>query len=126
MAAQWDRDPKTLDYIVQNGSPVNTPPGDLLVPALIRLRCPKNKWMYNPDLGSKLSEVKKNTMASPHNVELIETLAAQALKPMVDDGRALDIAAKVVEQGRAQGIGFVAEIIGKDGQPQVLGLPSVG
>lgn len=126
MAEQWDRDPKTLDYVVSNGAPVNTPAGDLLVPAFIRLRCPKGRWMYDTTLGSRLGEVKKNTMTSPHSVQLTETLAAQALQPLIDDGRATEVTTTVVEQGRPQGIGFVAVITGKNGQPQVLQLPSVG
>lgn len=128
MGEQWQRDPKTLDYVIESGAPAKTDPGDLKIPAFIRLRCPREKWMYAPNrqYGSRLREVKKNNMTSPHSVQLTETLAAQALSPMVDDGRATEVQATVVEQGRAQGIGFVVVIISKNGQPQQIELPSVG
>ena len=127
MGEQWQKNAATKDYVIENGAPAKTASGDLLVPAFYRLQCPKNKWMYAPpDFGSRLGEVKKNNSTTPHTVQLTETLAAQALEPIVRDGRASEVVTRVVEQGRAQGVGFRAWLVGQNGEPQVLDLPSVG
>ncbi len=95
---QWDRDPATGDYVVENGKPVNTE--RLTVPAYIRLKTRRDGWMYAPssELGSEIATVQKLTTTTQST--LLENLCEQALAPMVNDGRASSVLAETIDGRR--------------------------
>ncbi len=85
----WQIDPATGDYVTSQGAPVNT--SSLTNPAYIRLKTKRNQWLYAPDstYGSDFYLIKKRP--SVNNNSALETIAAKALQPMVNDGRASKI-----------------------------------
>lgn len=82
-------DPKTGDYIVENGKPVID--SGLTTAAFIRLKTHRTQWLYAPDnqYGSDFYLVKKRHTNS--DAKLLETIANRALQPIIDDGRAADV-----------------------------------
>lgn len=86
----WNIDPKTGDYVVgADGAPVLTEA--LTVPAYYRLKIKRTQWLYADDttLGSDFYLQKKHR--TTQNPSLLEAVAARALQPIVDDGRASNI-----------------------------------
>lgn len=91
----WDIDPVEGDYILDKGSPVTT--NSLRVPAYFRLKVKRTQWMYAPDskYGSDFYTVKKRSQNN--STQRLESIAAKALQPIVDDGRASTIEAEVTD-----------------------------
>lgn len=94
----WDIDPKTGDYILQNGRPLTT--NSLRVPSYFRLKIKRTKWMYAPDskYGSDFYTIQKRPSDSAN--QRFEATATKALQPIVDDGRALQVQADVTDNSR--------------------------
>lgn len=83
----WLIDPETRDYRMHaNGTPVET--DSLLVPAYIRLRAPRRRWMYAPDPNWGSDFWRERRRHQPADGSRHETLANQALQPLLDSGRA--------------------------------------
>ena len=123
MSQNWDLDPSTGDYVMEGGSPVNTE--SLTIPAYIRLKVKRGTWLYAPDAtyGSDLYLIKKRrTTQSPTNVE---TAAAAALQPLLDDGRASEIDVTAIVATR-NAVGLQTTIIDARGEPVLLEIPSLG
>lgn len=124
MAKSWNLNPVSGDYVMRsNGTPEET--DSLTVPAYIRLKTGRQKWLYAPDTsyGSELHEIKKrHTSQDPSNLEAV---AVRALQPLVDDGRAdqIDIEAKTSYRNAA---GLQINITDAQGEPQTLNLDRIG
>lgn len=123
MAEQWDRDPKTGDYIMTGGAPKLTAENDLRIPAYHRLKIQRRRWLHAPDssYGSSLADVKKNSSGA---VQLTQTLAEQALAPIVEDKRATTATAEVTDQTR-DGIAFTASLVDANDHVQSIDLPGI-
>lgn len=128
-----DLDPKTGDYIMVNGQPQET--NHLTVAAYIRLKAPRQGlrrrdgtpggWMYAPDSkwGSNFW-AKRGTRISTQQTTEIEQVAAIALQPLADDGRASQIDLSIVASAIGA-LGLKAVITETNDQSQVT-IPSLG
>lgn len=91
----WDIDPITGDYILDpaTGRPKTT--NSLRVPAYFRLKIKRTQWLYAPDskYGSDYYTIQKRPAANAN--QRFENIAIKALQPIVDDGRASQVAATV-------------------------------
>lgn len=123
MSKQWEINPGTKDYVMESGSPVET--GSLKIPAYFRLKVRRGAWMYAPDseYGSDLHTIKKNR--SSQDASKIEAVAARALQPIADDGRAETIDVSVVEAAR-HGLGLKIDILDAQGETDSLNLEKIG
>lgn len=123
MAQNWNLDPKTGDYVLIGGSPEQT--NSLQIPAYIRLKTPRTRWLYAPDerYGSDFYTLQKRQ--TTRDSSLVETVAANALQPIVDDGRAQTIEVETTVLAR-NAIGLQTEILTADGSIEELTLPSLG
>lgn len=119
----WEIDPKTGDYIMQGGSPKQT--DSLRIPAYFRLKTQRTRWLYAPDdkFGSDFYAVTKRQ--STRDSSQIETIAATALQPLADDGRAAEITVETQVVAR-QGVGLKVEIVEANGRFDELILPPLG
>ena len=81
--------PGTGDYVIENGDTVQD--FTLLYPAYVRMKTQRKKWLYAPDdtYGSDLYKVKKRGNNTPR---LLESITTKTLQPLIDDGRATEIA----------------------------------
>lgn len=123
MSESWDIDPATGDYLQEKGNPI--PTRSLRIPAYIRLKTHRTGWLYAPDqnYGSDFYALKKRqTTRDSINVE---TIAARALQPILDDGRASEIDVNTVVAVR-NAIGMDVKIIDAQGEPEQLNIPSLG
>ena len=80
-------DPKTGDYVMDSQGKPTFEKG-LLVPAYLRLKASRSKWMYSPDVdyGSDYHLITKRVTRGD-NI-LVDAITEKALKPLLDDGRA--------------------------------------
>lgn len=108
---------------MQSGSPKQT--DSLRVPAYVRLKTPRNQWMYAPDesYGSDFHNLKKRQ--TTRDASQIETVAANALQPIADDGRARSIEVEATQVAR-HGVGLETKIAEASGRLDNLLLPSLG
>lgn len=87
-------DPVTRDYIYANGALQRDPARGLANAVYLRLMTPLGGWWADPTLGSRLHELQREK-----DVQRVELLAKQysdqALKPILDDGRARSITISV-------------------------------
>lgn len=122
MAKSWEIDPKTGDYIMEGGSPKET--DSLRIPAYIRLKTRRQQWLYAPDTqyGSDFHLVRKRR--TTEDASAIESIAARALQPILDDGRADSITVDTTATSR-HGVGLQASIVEADGTVENLDLPQV-
>lgn len=119
----WSLDPATGDYLMNsNGTPKET--DSLTIPAYIRLKARRTKWLYapDPDWGSDFYSVQKRHQ--PKDGSNLEAIALRALKPLIDDGRASTITVTASVQSR-YGVGLETEIIDASGSPDQLNLPAI-
>ena len=119
----WVVNPLTRDYINQNGSPQES--NSLTVPAYFRLAIPRGKWMYAPDdtFGADYDTVLKRPAVNGN--QIMETITTNALQPLVDDGRATQVQADVVENDRGA-TQIQATITDASNEVEVLTLPGLG
>lgn len=119
----WNIDPKSGDYIMKGGAPEQT--DSLNIPAYIRLKTPRLGWMYAPDdkYGSDFNTLKKRQ--TTRDASHIETIAANALQPIADDGRAKAIDINTVVISRS-GVGLETKMFKANGKMDKLILPSLG
>lgn len=113
----WKIDPDTGDYQIDaTGKPVRDE--SLLTPAYIRLKTPRNGWMYAPDrdFGSDFNFTQKRIKQTP---TLVRNVATRALAPMVRDERALEIFIDIVQAVR-HGIELKIDIRQADGKSATL------
>lgn len=119
----WDLDPKTGDYVMEGGAPKET--DSLNIPAYIRLKTPRLGWLYAPDTkyGSDFQTIKKRQ--SVRDASHVETVAANALQPILDDGRAESILVNT-EVVTRNAVGLKTEIERADGKLDTLKLDPLG
>ena len=119
----WLINPLTGDYVLNGGAPTQT--NSLQLPAYYRLKIKRKKWMYAPsdDYGSDYYTVVKRPASNSNS--LLETIGANALQPIVDDGRASSIEVQVVENVR-HGSGLQVTITDSSGQVEVQTFKGVG
>lgn len=118
----WEVDPKTGDYIMVNGSPKETV--SLTIPAYYRLKSRRGRWLHAPDAeyGSEFYLLKsKQANRKPAQVE---DVAARAMQPIVDDGRAdtIEVSTSVAGRGYIQ---LESKIFDATGTPETLKLEGV-
>lgn len=104
----WNLNPANGDYVLDAlGSPEQT--DSLLIPAYIRLKAPRTRWLYAPDTewGSDFYTVRKRHSALDGS--LCEQIGSRALKPLIDDGRASKVTLTATVQTRT-GIGLETKI----------------
>lgn len=123
MAQNWLLDPTTRDYVLANGSPVET--DSLLVPAYHRLRIQQGTWMYQPDAnyGSRFSRLKKRVTGG--DASEVENIALLALQPMMDDGRASSVTVEAVVSTR-NAVGLKTAIYKSRGTFEQFEIQSLG
>jgi phage gp46-like protein len=111
----WLIDPVKKDYVLKSGRPVET--DSLQVPAYIRIKTRRTRWMYAPDTdyGSDFYLIKKRR--STADASIFENTAAKALQPIVDDGRSsgISVTTQVLTRG---GVGMSIDITDARGQSQ--------
>lgn len=90
MPQNWNINPQTGDYVMDGGAPEET--NSLLIPAYFRLKVQRQTWLYAPDnsYGSDFATLKKN-LTTGGSADRIEQVAAAAVQPIADDGRASEI-----------------------------------
>lgn len=118
----WAIDPRTKDYELSRGNPVRDE--SLAFPAYARLTIAQNSWLYAPDdeYGSQFHAVRKNDAATDR---LLTSIATNALKPLLDDGRAESIVVNGADAAR-HGRSLQATIVGIEGEPVSIGFRPVG
>lgn len=134
MSQSWDIDPKTGDYIMAGGQPVQT--DSLRVPSYFRLKGHRKGfrqrdgtpggWLYAPDKkwGSAFW-TQVGTRISTRDTTKLETTAQQALQPLADTGRASKITLDVLGAGVGN-ISLRAKIVETNGNVDQLNMPSLG
>lgn len=116
-------DPVTGDYVLQGGSPKQT--DSLRIPAYIRLKTQRQKWLYAPDnnYGSDLYLIRRRK--TNQDTGFIEATAARAIQPMVDDGRAAAIQV-TAETSYRTALGLTTDIVDAQGDIERLNIPGLG
>ena len=123
MAQNWKLDPSTGDYVIENGRPVET--DSLTTPAYIRLKTPRNRWLYAPDdkYGSTFyTSSKRQSSQDPSNLERI---AEVALQPILEDGRAVEVTINTESASRNNVI-MSTTLQQESGDLETLILPKLG
>lgn len=118
----WLIDPGTGDYQISKGSPIRDE--SLQFPAYVRLKTVRKSWLYAPNtsFGSDISLIVKQTRNSP---QALESAAAKALQPIIDDGRALSIA--VDQTGNARFMEEIeVKIVDNNNQTQAVVMNPIG
>ena len=112
------------DYVLNEKGKIEET-DSLIIPAYIRLRTKKGKWMYAPDTsyGSTFFEAKKRKTNG--DASAMEKIASTALKPLIDDGRADQIDIDATYSSR-HAIGLEIKIESSKGLVDTLGLESLG
>lgn len=123
MAQNWKINPESGDYVLDGGKPVET--DSLTIPAYVRLKTDRTKWLYAPDdqFGSDLYLIKKRK--TTQDPTLMESTTAQALQPIVDDGRASEIEVATVFNSR-NALGMQIDILDAQGEKDTLSIPGLG
>ncbi len=81
--------PPTGDYSWVNGSWENAPRDGIENSVYLRLKTPRGYYWANPQLGSRLHLLQREKDL-PHAERLAREYAAEALAPMVKDGRLIN------------------------------------
>jgi phage gp46-like protein len=120
----WRINPKTGDYVMVNGAPVDDP--SLIYPAYYRVKAERTRWLYAPDTnwGSDLYTVKKRFTSN--EVNPLTNIVKRALQPMVTDKRAKSTSVDFLAPAGLNDTQMNATIVDAQGEPQVLPLVAVG
>jgi phage gp46-like protein len=120
----WQVDPKTGDYLMTNGSPIDDP--SLIYPAYYRIKVSRTRWMYAPNdrFGSDLYTVKKRFTVNDMNP--VNNLVSRALQPIIDDKRAKSVSVEIQAPFGRNDVEMAVTIVDSQGKPQTLNLPAVG
>jgi len=112
----WALDPHSGDFLTDKGLPIRDE--SLQVPAYIRLKTTRKKWMYAPDnnYGSDFATARKKTTRTS---SLLENIGEKALQPLIDDLRAESVAFTMNGIDR-HGESFLCEIIDADSQSEAF------
>lgn len=83
-------DPVTAGYVLTGGTPVRDPAGGLANAVYLRLMTPLGAYWADSNMGSRLHLLQREKDLNRVAI-LARQYAAQALKPLLDDGRALAV-----------------------------------
>lgn len=83
-------DPINRDYLVTNGAPVRDAAYGLGNAVYLRLMTPLGSWWQDASFGSRLHELQREKDLNRISI-LAKQYSEAALKPIIDDGRALSI-----------------------------------
>lgn len=83
-------DPVNRDYVVTDGVPGRDPASGLANAVYLRLMTPLGSWWQDAVFGSRLHELQREKDVRRISI-LAKQYAESALKPIIDDGRALSI-----------------------------------
>jgi phage gp46-like protein len=97
-------DPLQQDYVLLNGQSVRDPLAGLANAVYFRLMTPLGSYWADPTLGSRLHELQREKDLARIAV-LTKQYSDAALKPLLDDGRALNIDVSVSRTKDATGAG---------------------
>lgn len=108
---------------MSGGAPEQT--NSLKLPAYYRVKIKRGQWLYAPDssYGSDYHTLKKRPSINSNS--LLENIGANAVQPIVDDGRAKSIEVQVTENGR-HATGLKCKIIDASGQVELVTFPGIG
>lgn len=116
--------PQTGDYLADTarlGEWTRDPANGLLNAAYLRLMTPLGSWFGNTTLGSRLYE-----LARDKDLARVERLAQQyatdALKPLLDDGRALSIDVRTLRPGNGR-LALAIELVDARGVSSAFEMP---
>ena len=119
-------DPKTGDYIMENGAPV--PSESLVIAAFYGVRAKRGQWLHAPDKdwGSDFHLVRKRF--NGRDLSPLKNVAERAVKPLLDDARAKDILVEVLQdqQVNRNTSAVKIHILDNQGQVDTLELPPIG
>ncbi len=123
MSQSWNIDPTIGDYINSSGAPEQT--DSLQVPAYFRIKIKRTRWLYAPNdkFGSDFYTVMKRP--SDNGNKKMEDIARNALQPLLDDGRAQQVDAKVTQNVRG-GTALTVTIKDASGEVVKQTLPAIG
>lgn len=124
--SSWKVNPASGDYVMENGAPV--PTERLNEPAFYRVAVRRGQWLHAPDssYGSDFHLVKKRF--NGRDVSPLKNIAERAVQPLLDDGRARDIAVEYTNQqtsNRNAASGSI-HILDNQGQVTTVVLPPIG
>lgn len=114
-------DPKTGDYVVENGKPVTD--DTLLTSAYIRTKTQRGNWMYAPDQNYGSEFFKSH--ARIRDVVVLEEIQRKALEPMVKDGRAKSVTVRATDVARGAA-GLTSVIVDDRGKPEIFSFNPIG
>lgn len=119
----WNIDPNTGDYILDGGQPENVTTMDL--PAYYRLKTKRKQWLYSPNdkYGADFFKIVKRTTTGGNGI--IESIAARALQPLVDSGRALSVTVTTTSTSR-HGVAVQANIVDAEGNNTIADFHGLG
>ncbi|MES2237607.1 MAG: phage GP46 family protein [Pseudomonadota bacterium] len=110
--------PVTRDYIIVQGAVVRDPADGLANAVYLRLMTPLGSYWADATLGSRLHELQR-AKDLPRVELLARQYAAQALQPILDDGRAtaVDISTERIKAGDATGrLSLLIEVTAASGE----------
>ncbi len=119
----WKIDPSTGDYVIENGSPVET--DSLTIPAYFRLKAKRGRWLNAPDTnwGSDFYTITKRPSENAN--QRLENIAVSALQPLVDDGRADSVEVNVLTASRGSA-GLETKIVDASGEVETETFKGLG
>lgn len=94
-------DPITRDYRLTLGAPEHDPADGLANAVYLRLMTPRGSYWADPLMGSRLHELAREKDVARVAV-LARQYAAQALQPIIDDGRAAAIDVTTEQPGNGR------------------------
>lgn len=118
-------DPAKQDYVLASGSPVRDPLAGLANAAYFRLTIPLGSYWADPAIGSRLHELQREKDLARVAV-LAKQYAENALRPLIDDGRAKSVSIDVIRLKDASGAGrhqLNIELVATSGEVQSFQFP---
>lgn len=117
-------DPATGDYVADDTRPgewARDPANGLMTAAYLRLMTPLGSWFGDTTLGSRLHELAREKDLARVAL-LARQYAEQALKPLLDDGRALSIDVRTQRPGNGR-LALAVELVDARGVSSAFELP---
>lgn len=123
MAQNWNINPDIGDYVMVGGAPEQT--DSLKIASYVRLKVRRQEWLYasDDDFGSDFHLLKKNRSTS--DASTVESVAARALQPIADDGRASEIEVTATVATR-HNVGMEVKVTDARGETEQIQFDSLG
>lgn len=124
--SSWMVNPATGDYVMEKGAPV--PTESLKVPAYYRLASKRGTWLYAPNdqWGSDFHLQRKRFNGG--DLSPLQNMGERALQPLIDDGRAADIAVGFDPNAQASrnNAALKVSILDAQGEIESFNFPRIG